>query len=81
MARRMMHDSESEDDGPRSVPEYGLLKVGGSYAGGTILELYPDVDRVTVAFARGLGTEIQHLKISKVTAKLAAGPGSFDTMD
>ena len=73
---RELEDTESSDEevdqGPRQAQEHGALKVGDSYCGGAILEIYSDIDKLTVACERHNRTDIQHLKISKVAAKIHA---------
>ena len=71
-----------EEAGPMQALEYGLLKVGDSYGKGIILEIFPDIDKVTVAVVHGQGTEIQHWKLTKILSKMhAKQPGTLDSMD
>jgi len=52
-------DSSSVDDELESVAQCDNLYVGMAYEAGTILEIYPEIDKLTVQLAHG---EIQHLK-------------------
>ena len=47
-----------------------------SYKRGTILEIYPQWDKLTVKLDQGDGCEIQHLKLSKCIQQEEVVPNS-----
>merc|ERR1711933_617461 len=73
----------------RRASSYDTLHVGMMYGSGAVCEIYPAIDKVTIAMRHG---EIQHLKLSRVIQKIkqqievdvqkpkASKHSSFDTM-
>ena len=67
-------DLSSEDDECKCHDQFDNVYVGMPYLHGSVLEIYPSIDKVTVRIARGeVGCEIQRLKLSKVTQKVKVG--------
>ena len=68
------HDSVLSADVPRGVEQHKNVFVGMPYFSGHVMEIYPDLDKVTVKIDHGTAScEIQHLNLSKVVQKVSDG--------
>ena len=68
-------DSASNESGVDAVDRYKNIFVGMDYFGGTVREIYPEFDRVTVQFHNG---EIQHLALAKVSKRISEDVNRMD---
>ena len=55
------------DDRHASAQQFEGVHVGMSYGLGTLLEIYPVLDKCAVSYPNG---EIQHLKLAKIVQKV-----------